>query len=398
MKKILLFLVLILFPISVMAIPEVKSENIYFYSLDKEETLYEKDASEEISIASLTKLMTAIVALEKIEDLDQTITLTSKDFKGLREQNASVAGFKIGEEVTYQDLLYGLLLPSGADAALALSNHLFGSEESLVKEMNRKVVDWKLKHTHFVNTTGLDIENHYSSVEDVALILKESLKNEEFKKIFTTKKYVTSNKKHTFKSTLLKTSEKNNLDTSYIMGSKTGYTYAAGLCLASIAEYEGNLYLLVTANADYKAKKPYHILDANTIYFYFFNQYEYKTLLTNRQLLITIPDENEENHSFYSDKEIIKYLSKNSKIDYRYEGVDMLSYNMKKGDKIGEYQILVDGEVVDRQEFYLEEEIVKPFQFPWNLFLLGIGIVIIFICSIIFCIIKRKRRYKKGEI
>ncbi len=192
-------------------------------------------------------------------------------------------------------MLYGLLLPSGADAALALSNHLFGSEESLVKEMNRKVVDWKLKHTHFVNTTGLDIENHYSSVEDVALILK--------------------------------------------------------------------------------AKKPYHILDANTIYFYFFNQYEYKTLLTNRQLLITIPDENAENHSFYSDKEIIKYLSKNSKIDYRYEGVDMLSYNMKKGDKIGEYQTLVDGEVVDRQEFYLEEEIVKPFQFPWNLFLLGIGIV-----------------------
>ena len=91
-----------------MAIPEVKSENIYFYSLDKEETLYEKDASEEISIASLTKLMTAIVALEKIEDLDQTITLTSKDFKGLREQNASVAGFKIGEEVTYQDLSYCL--------------------------------------------------------------------------------------------------------------------------------------------------------------------------------------------------------------------------------------------------------------------------------------------------
>ncbi len=398
MKKIFFFLFLLIIPIQIFAIPEVKSEKIYFYSLDKEQVLYEKGSSEEISIASLTKIMTAVVALEKIENLDASVTLTSKDFKGLREQNASVAGFRIGEEVTYRDLLYGLLLPSGADAALALSNHLFGSEEAFVKEMNNKVEEFHLEHTHFVNTTGLDIENHYSSVEDVAIILKEALKNEEFKKIFTTKRYVTSNKKHTLKSTLLKTSEKNKLDTSYILGSKTGYTYAAGLCLASITEHDGELYLLVTANADYKDKKPYHIMDTNTLYQYFFNQYEYKTILKDGQIIISIPDENEEIHNFYSNKEIIKYLPKNSKIDYQYDGLDIIPYEMKKGDKIGEYKTLIDEEVVDVQEFYLEEEIIKPFSFPWKIFWIVLIIIIIFLFSIILCIIRRKKRYKKGEI
>lgn len=394
MKKLILFLVLLCYQINVFALPEIKSPCVSFYQLDKEEVLYEKNANKEISIASLTKIMTASVALDLIENLDAKVVLTAKDFKGLREQNASVAGFVVGEEVTYRDLLYGLILPSGADAALALANHLLGSEKSFVEKMNEKATKLNLKHTNFVNTTGLDSKGHHSSVEDVTIILKDALKNPEFKTIFTTKKYITSNSKHTFQSTMEKSASSYKLDVSKILGSKTGYTYDAGLCLASLAEYNGEMYILVTANADYKDHKPYHIMDSVNLYNYFFENYEYKTLLQKDQELKIIKDANEIEHTFSSDKEIVKYLPKDSVIDYKYSGLELLGYDMEVGDKIGEYQVLVDNEVIDTQVFTLDAKIIKPKTFPWMLVGIGVGISLVFIVILSIIMIKKKAKVR----
>lgn len=398
MKKLFFFFLLVCYQVSVFAIPKVESPYIYFYHLDRGEVLYEQDSKEEIAVASLTKIMTSLVALDLITDLDAEVILTSKDFKGLKEANASVAGFFVGEKVTYRDLLYGLLLPSGADAALALANHLVGSEDAFVDKMNEKVKNLNLEHTHFINTTGLDSDGHYSSVEDIAIILKEALKNQEFEKIFTTKKYVTSNSRHTFKSTLSKTATTYKLDVSYILGSKTGYTYDAGLCLASIAKHNGETYLLVTANADYKAHKPYHIMDADKLYKFFFENYEYKTLLEKGQKLKTIIDANELEHDFFSNKEIIRYLPKNSVIDYQYNGLELIDYDIEKGSKIGEYQVLVDNELVDKQEFFLDEKIIRPKTFPWLWVGIGVGIFLLLIIILITINRGKKRMRKKEEI
>ena len=164
MKKWFIVL-LLLIPINVFALDlDITSSNAVMYNLNDNEIIYEKNKDEEVSIASLTKIMTCIVALENIDNLDEKIVLTNKDFEGLIEQNAAQAGFRVGEEVTYKDLLYGLMLPSGADAAQALARNIAGSNEEYVELMNKKVKELKLKHTHFVNTTGLDIDNHYSSV------------------------------------------------------------------------------------------------------------------------------------------------------------------------------------------------------------------------------------------
>ncbi len=342
--------------------------------------------------------MTSLVALDLITDLDDEVVLTSKDFKGLREANASVAGFFIGEKVTYRDLLYGLLLPSGADAALAPANHLVGSEAAFVDKMNEKAKSLNLEHTHFINTTGLDSDGHYSSVEDIAIILKEALKNPKFEKVFTSKKYITSNSRHTFKSTLSKTAATYKLDVSYILGSKTGYTYDAGLCLASIAKHNEETYLLVTANADYKAHKPYHIMDTDKLYKFFFENYEYKTLLEKDQKLKTIIDANELEHDFFSDKVIIRYLPKNSIIDYQYNGLEFIDYDMDGGSKIGEYQVLVDNKVVDTQEFFLDEKIIKPKNFPWLWVGIGVGIFLLLIIILITIKGRKKRMRKKEEI
>lgn len=398
MKKLFFFFLLVCYQVSVFAIPKVESPYIYFYHLDRGEVLYEQDSKEEIAVASLTKIMTSLVALDLITDLDAEVILTSKDFKGLKEANASVAGFFVGEKVTYRDLLYGLLLPSGADAALALANHLVGSEDAFVDKMNEKAKNLNLEHTHFINTTGLDSDGHYSSVEDIAIILKEALKNQEFEKIFTTKKYVTSNSRHTFKSTLSKTATTYKLDVSYILGSKAGYTYDAGLCLASIAKHNGETYLLVTANADYKAHKPYHIMDADKLYKFFFENYEYKTLLEKGQKLKTIIDANELEHDFFSNKEIIRYLPKNSVIDYQYNGLELIDYDIEKGSKIGEYQVLVDNELVDKQEFFLDEKIIRPKTFPWLWVGIGVGIFLLLIIILITINRRKKRMRKKEEI
>ena len=394
MKKVLFFLCLFFSSTLVYALPKISSTNVYLYQMDKGEVLYEKEASKEVSIASLTKIMTASVALELIDNLDETVTLTSKDFKGLWEANASQAGFKVGEKVTYRDLLYGLLLPSGAECALALSNHLVGSEEAMVQKMNEKAASLNLSHTHFQNTTGLDEEGHYSTAEEVSIILLDALKKDDFKEVFTSREYDTSNGKHHFLSTLEKNVQNYDIDVSYIKGSKTGYTYDAGLCLASIAEEGENHYLLITLGADYKSKIPYQVLDSDALYSYFFNSYAYQKILTKGEKLKTIVDENGEEHTYYATKDVELYLPKDTSIQTKYEGLELLTYDMKKGDKIGEFVVSNGEKVLAQETFYLEDVIVKPKEIPWTLLLTILGILLFL--GILIKISRRKKRKKKA--
>ena len=339
---------------------DIASENVYFYNITRDEVIYEIDSDEVISIASLTKIMTAWIAIENIDNLDAEVTITEADLKGLKEENASVAGFKVGEVVTYRDLIYALMLPSGADAAQALANNLAGGNENFVKLMNYKAWRLGLKNTRFVNTTGLDAEGQYSSAEEVAILLRESLKNETFWELFTTDIYRSSNGKYTFKSTLLRLSESNNLETDYILGSKSGYTYAAGLCLASITEHEGELYILITANAEYKSKKPHQVIDTNTIYRYFFSNYSYRTIVKEGDIIATIEAKNGDELVFTTRETLELYVPNDAIINGKYTGVDLVTYDMKKGEKLGVYEVYIDGELAFSEEIVLNETIPRP--------------------------------------
>ena len=116
MKKLILLVLLLVIPFNVWAFT-IKSKNAILYNLDDDEILYEVKPDEKVPIASLTKIMTALVSLEKIDNLNEKVTMTSSMYKTLKEENASTAGIAIGEKVTYLDLLYALMLPSGAEAA-----------------------------------------------------------------------------------------------------------------------------------------------------------------------------------------------------------------------------------------------------------------------------------------
>lgn len=229
----------------------------------------EINGEETIYPASMTKIMTAVVAIEELHDLNQEITLTTEMFDGLYERDATQAGFQPDETVRAIDLLYGVMLPSGAECCIALADTIAGSEEEFVELMNQKAEKLGMDGTHFCDSTGLHDPEHYSTAKDIAVLLKYAIRNDTFREIIESPYYSTPGTNiHpdgiTFYSSMFKNLSDPSVTGGKILGGKTGFTNDAGLCLASFAEIQGTEYILVTAGA-FSAGTP-HITDAVTIY------------------------------------------------------------------------------------------------------------------------------------
>ena len=235
---------------------------------DSGEAVAEKEADASIYPASMTKVMTALLALEANPNLEQPVTLPEDIFPELRAEGASMAGFLPGETATVRDLLYGVLLPSGAECCEALAREVSGSEEAFVELMNQKAAELGMASTHFCNPTGLHDPEHVSTVRDMARLLRAAVQNELFRTIFATARYtVPPTNLHpdgfTMESTFWSELDGTELRRGKFLGGKTGYTSAAGLCLASAAEVKGKTYLMVTAGAQGNHNtEPYHVDDA----------------------------------------------------------------------------------------------------------------------------------------
>lgn len=240
--------------------------------LDSGNVIAEHNSEDKIYPASLTKIMTAVLAIENTDDLSQTVTLPYDIFEPLYEENASMAGFQPGEEATLKDLLYGILLPSGAECCMAFADRIAGSEEAFVDMMNEKATEIGMSNTHFCNATGLHNPDHYSTVKDISILLKYALQYEDFRQAFSSSRYSTRpTNQHpdgfTFRSTMFKYMDSTEVVGGEIIGGKTGYTEEAGLCLASLAEVDGKEYILVTAKANGTHQtEQFHILDAINVY------------------------------------------------------------------------------------------------------------------------------------
>ncbi|MGE7949799.1 D-alanyl-D-alanine carboxypeptidase family protein [Lysinibacillus sp. NPDC093688] len=245
-------------------LPSLHSKNALLLN-EKGDVLFEKNADDIIYPASLTKIMTAIVAIEMTTDLQKQTIVEPQMISKFTAQNASMAGFKAGDFVTIEDLLYGTLLASGADATGTLANAIAGSEESFVTLMNNKAHELGLNDTHFVNASGLHDSAHVSSVRDISKLFRYAIENPTFYQIMTSKSYSTHVPNElTITSSLL---TKIPGGEGAILGGKTGYTPEAGLCLASIIEKDGKQYIFVTTNAAGQAwTPPLHIEDALTAY------------------------------------------------------------------------------------------------------------------------------------
>ena len=206
--------------------------------------------------ASVTKMMTAIIAIENIPDLNTTYVMPAEIYDTLFKQDLSTAGFAKNDTVSVKDLLYGLLLRSGAECCLALENIACGGSAPFVAKMNEKAQEIGMYNTHFANSTGEHDVNHYSTPHDMAILMDYALKNQTFREIISTSNYRTaplaSNEEGlSFFSTLYQaTPDMKEYASKFVLkGGKTGYTSDAGQCLATYAVIGGEEYILVTFGA-----------------------------------------------------------------------------------------------------------------------------------------------------
>lgn len=388
MKKILTFLLLFLLaPLFVFASEfDITGEYVVLYNLNDDEILYEQNSNEQTSIASITKIMTALVAMDNISDYDSIITITTADFEGTT--GYSKAGFSVGDRVTYRDLLYGILLPSGADAVNAIVRNTLGYD-SFIIAMNELAKKIGLENTSFSNPVGKDDVNNYSTASDVAKMLKYALENPLFKEIFTTKEYTTTNGIN-LESTLYPYQD--ILDIDKIAGSKSGFTRGAGRCLASITNLDGVNYLLVILNSsvdqNYSA-----VLDTITIYDYYNDNFSYQDILTEGQLITTIPVKwgKDKTYEITSPISVSKFLenSASSNLTYEYNGLEEIPQYTKKDTKLGTISVYNDGKLLYETTVTLTEDISYYHPVLW----LISGFVILVV--LILLLKKRKRRRKR---
>jgi len=391
MKKFLTSIILFFsFSFGVLATEfDVTTHHVILYNMNDLQVLYEENADEMVSIASLTKIMTTVVALENIDDLDTKVEIVRQDFYGT--EGYSEAGFKIHDVVTIRDLLYGIMLPSGADAVNAVVRVVAGSEAKFVDMMNKKAEEIGLSKTRFANPVGKDNENNYSSAKDVAKLLQYALKNDAFKKIFTTKYYKVPSNGLVLKSTL---SHYSNFDTSSILGSKSGFTKKAGRCLASISHLNGVDYLLVVINAD--LTKNYNaVKDSLTIYDYYSSNYSYQQVLDKDKVYASIPVVWGKDKIYEIKTDDVSLFLKNDvgeNLLYKFVGVSEITNKIKENDKLGEILVLNGEDLVYSMDVYLNEALC--FYHP---FLDGVIIVLVLVVMVfVIKLMKKKNRWKNS--
>ena len=226
------------------------------YDIDGCEVVYSYQANERLNPASLTKVLTALLVLENCQNLDEIITIGDVT---IREDGAQNFGFKEGDRITIRDLLYVTLVYSANDGALALAQHVAGTQEDFAEMMNARAADLGATHSHFVNPHGLTNEEHYTCAYDLYLIFNQAMQYPEFQKIVNTDKYsfsyisaangeVTKEISTTNQYFLKGYDSPENIT---VVGGKTGSTAAAGKCIILyLRSMAGHPYIAVVMGAD----------------------------------------------------------------------------------------------------------------------------------------------------
>ncbi len=341
MKKIILVLVMIiLFIPNVQASTETASSYVLMDATTGR-VLLSKDKDSPRLIASITKIMTALLAIES-NKLDEVVTVDESILKSY----GSAIYIQVGEKLLLKDLLYGLMLRSGNDAASMIAVYVSGSEEEFVKKMNEKAQEIGMKNTKFNNPSGLDENNNgnYSSAYDMALLTRYAMNYDVYREIVKTKTYtVKSNYK-----TYVWSNKNKLLKYDYITGGKTGYTKLAGRTLVSSASFN-NMDLIVVTIKDSD--------DWNThtsLYKYASDNYQAYRVLNKAKF--KIEKEDYYNGNFYIEKDVyIPLLKKEKGSLISYIKLEKLK-NYKNGDKVGINQIYLDNKLLYETNIFITDK------------------------------------------
>ena len=224
-------------------------------NLDTGNVVASKDANMRINPASMTKILTLLVAAEHISNLEDTYEMTQAIGDFVFKHDCSAVGFQVGEKVSVQDMLYGTILPSGADAAMCLAEYIAGSQEAFVELMNDKLAELGLSDTaHFTNCIGIYNEDHYCTLLDMAMILKAAEENALCHQVLNARTYTTSLTEQHPEGILVSNWFMRRIEDKdthgEVMGAKTGFVNQSGCCGASYQiSNDGTHYICVTADA-----------------------------------------------------------------------------------------------------------------------------------------------------
>jgi serine-type D-Ala-D-Ala carboxypeptidase (penicillin-binding protein 5/6) len=347
----------------------VSAESAILIEQSTGRVLFEKDAQTKRRIASITKIMTAILAIESGK-MDEMVTVSNR---AVRAEGSSIY-LKLNEKIKLEDLVYGLMLRSGNDAAIAIAEHVAGSVEGFVFLMNQKAAEIGMVNTEFANPHGLDdAENHYSTAYDMALLMRYAMQNSEFRKISGTKVHRAPNPGERWDRVWR---NKNKLLTNlyeYCTGGKTGYTKRAKRTLVTTASKEGLDLIAVTLNA------PDDWNDHIAMFEYGFNNYVLAKVDDDR-IVKNIKD------SFYRKKVVANrdflYPVTEEEMEKLRIKVKLLKPKKKEWENenniphvVGKAELYLDDEVVDEIPlFYESKHEEKTKKSIWDLFsFLGVG-------------------------
>lgn len=320
--------------------------------------LYEKSGYSQRKIASLTKVMTAIVTVENVK-LDEIVTVKT----GSGSIGGSTIGVKKGDEITVKALMYGMLMESGNDCAYALAEYVGGSVENFGVMMTEKAKEIGAKDSSFKNPHGLDVEGHYSTAYDMALITRYALNNKVINEIVGTSSITVQFGKNvkTFSNTnrLLRTY-------SYADGVKTGFTNGANRCLISSATKDDLRVIAVVLGS---VTTDIRFNDSKALLQYALEKYTMKDISKNMNWYIHIPV-NKGKVEYYE-----KYITREMKValtDEEYEKIyvkqtilPVINAPLYKGYKLGNIEMYVDSEKIYEEDIYLDKNIYKKQVFDY---------------------------------
>lgn len=342
--------------------PEVNAISAVLMDYDTGNVLWQKNCDNPMAMASTTKIMTAIIALEN-GNVDDIVTVTKNACKAPPVKMY----LQQGEEIKLGDLLYALMLQSSNDAAVAIAEHIGGSVDNFCAMMNNKAKELGCKDTVFETPNGLDKGNHHSTAREMALITRYALKNEEFVRIINTKSasFTTNKKSYSF-------GNKDRLLTEYegALGVKTGFTGRAGHCFVGAAKRgDTELISVVLASGWGSTGKSRKWTDTKNILDYGFNNFQKKTVLSKGDILGKVCVDRAVKSSAdlcsADNFQMLQSKDNNIKTEIKITKPDIIAAPIQKGQKIGTADIYADGNKIGSVTLTAAEDI-EEFCFDSN--------------------------------
>lgn len=340
----------IVFSYNVQAATKPKNNKIYIdarsaIAIDSKTkcVLYEKNAEMLIPIASTTKIMTTLVAL-KYGDLDRKLEVSGK----AASIRGSKVGYKKGDIVSLKELLYGLMLRSGNDAAITIAEGLSGSVEKFCELMNEYAIEVGALNSHFESPHGLDSQNHYSTAYDLARITAKAKENGLFNKIVGVKdvdgkEYGFTRSYHNINKILYQIPNAN--------GVKTGYTGGAGKCLVTSVKDNDDDIIIVVLNCTPRWK------ETGKIYKFVKDNYDFKKIVSKNQVVDNIQRDDEKKMGLICNKDIVVPVSKGSNVKFKVIKPTKLPKKIYKGMELGRINIYINNGIVGSEVLQSQNDI-----------------------------------------